>query len=601
MKGAKLTNIGGHTLSGDGMTVNGGIFLNDGFTSSGEIRFPGANIDGQFAMNGATLANPLGRTLNADGATVRGDVLLNDKFSSDGEIGFFGATLSGTLLMTGAALTNSCGKTLSANCAQITGGVFLDREFSSNGEIHILGATIGGQLSMRGAKLTTGNRNTLAADGATIGGGVFLDRKFTSNGEIRLLGATISDQFSLNGATLTTTTGTTLNADRITITGRADFNEGFTSNGEIRLPNAKIDGQLAMRGAKLHSDSGNTLNIAGATITGKVLLDGGFRSCGQIRLTAATIGGDLEMDGVLTHVRETINADQATVIGNVLIHREFETKGSLSFRQSKMLGLQLKTKSKVELLAVGANLGLLRDELSSWAPASSLSGAQYSTDPIAISPTDVASRIEWLETITFSRSNWKQLEKIYREQGHPKAADDVAIGMLVKQRSLNKGCSRIINPFDWLFEKFAGYGYRPLRSVVSLAVLIVIVFASLAWPAGRAAMTASAAFGPTYVAGGPKTEAFELRTIEIDDRCGDGTVRCFNAFLYSFDLVVPFVDLGQVDTWHPDAHRRYSWMTDQKLHIGSIMSWLLPIATLLGWIFSTFGLTGITRLGNRPY
>jgi hypothetical protein len=551
-------------------------------------------------MDGATLTNPGRKTLNADGATIKGDVFLRGKFKSDGEIRFFGATLGRTLLMTGATLTNSCGKTLSANSAKIAGGVFLDGEFTSNGEIHIPGATIGSQFSMKGAQLISSTRKTLIADGVTIGGGVFLSCKFSSNGELRLLGATINGELAMNGATLANTTGITLNADRITIAGPAGFIEGFTSNGEISLRGAKIDGQLAMRGAKLRSNSGTALNFARATITRQVLLDCGFTSCGQICLTRAAIGGNLEIDGILTTIGNTISADQVTISGNVLIGSQFKSSGTLSFRQSKMAGLWLHPESKVEMVATDAKLGLLQDNIEMWASTSDLAGATYTTDSTASSEAGVAKRVEWLKAITFSRSNWQQLEKVYREQGHPKAADYVAIGMRVRQRSFKKGCSRIVNPFDWLFEKLAGYGYRPLRSVISLTGILLFVFASLLCPAGRTAMTASAAFGPTYAAGGPKTAAFELRTVEINDRCGDGTVRCFNAFLYSIDLVVPFVDLGQVDTWHPDAHRRYSWMNDQKLHIGMIMSWLLPIASLLGWIFSTFGLLAVTRLGNRP-
>lgn len=132
----------------------------------------------------------------------------------------------------------------------------------------------------------------------------------------------------------------------------------------------------------------------------------------------------------------------------------------------------------------------------------------------------------------------------------------------------------------------------------------MLVFVPLAIPSGgRQSMTESTAFGPTYAAGGTKTTMLELETVNIHDRCGDGTVRCFNAFLYAVDLVVPLVDLGQINTWHPDAHRgpqSPNWRGQEHLQVGAIMAWYLPIMSLLGWALSTIGLLTITRLGNRP-
>jgi hypothetical protein len=40
------------------------------------------------------------------------------------------------------------------------------------------------------------------------------------------------------------------------------------------------------------------------------------------------------------------------------------------------------------------------------------------------------------------------------------------------------------------------------------------------------------------------------------DACGNGQVRCFNAFLYAIDTVIPLVSLGQRTTWYPDAPPR---------------------------------------------
>jgi hypothetical protein len=60
--GAKLTNPSGAALSGDGLTVDGDVLLDDGFTATGAggtgaVRLPGAHIGGPLNCRGAKLTN----------------------------------------------------------------------------------------------------------------------------------------------------------------------------------------------------------------------------------------------------------------------------------------------------------------------------------------------------------------------------------------------------------------------------------------------------------------------------------------------------------------------------------------------------------------
>jgi hypothetical protein len=458
--------------------------------------------------------------------------------------------------------------------------------FESNGEIRLVGTNIGGQLAMRGAKLTNPDGNTLAADGATITGDIFLDNGLESNGEIRLLGTNIGGQLTMSGAKLTNPDGNTLAADGATITGDIFLDNGLESNGQIRLLGTNIGGQLTMSGAKLTNPDGKTLNAGRATITGGVsFVD--------------------YSEGVARVLDPKDQRASTTDSGGAVHGRHFTTNGSLSFNQAKLLGLCLLTESPVRVLAVGANLGMLQDAPISWSPDSDLSGATYQIDPTSASWLNVGNRIRWLGSMTeFSRSSWQQLERAYRDHGNREAANDVAIAMRVKERDLRKGrWAGSRNLLSKVAEKLTGFGYRPERSLFALLALLALVFVPLAIPFFRESMTASTAFGPTYAAGGPKTKTLELKTVDINDRCGEGTVRCFNAALYAIDLVVPLVDLGQVDTWHPDAHRgaqSANWRGNEHFQVGAIMSWYLPIISLLGWALSTIGLLTITRLGNRP-
>lgn len=81
--GATLTNsIGsGPTLAADGMTVGQDVFLDDGFTATGNsdlgvIRLTGARIDGQLVCMDASLTSTTGPAMCTDGLTVGQDLLL---------------------------------------------------------------------------------------------------------------------------------------------------------------------------------------------------------------------------------------------------------------------------------------------------------------------------------------------------------------------------------------------------------------------------------------------------------------------------------------------------------------------------------------------
>ncbi len=61
MSGAKLLTSTDTTLNAAGATINGQVFLNDGFDSNGEIRLSDANIQGFLSMRGAKLTTTTGK------------------------------------------------------------------------------------------------------------------------------------------------------------------------------------------------------------------------------------------------------------------------------------------------------------------------------------------------------------------------------------------------------------------------------------------------------------------------------------------------------------------------------------------------------------
>ena len=56
-------------LRADGLTCRANVFLKDGFTSTGEVRLPGAAIGGDLTCSVGRFKNPRGVALNAEGIT----------------------------------------------------------------------------------------------------------------------------------------------------------------------------------------------------------------------------------------------------------------------------------------------------------------------------------------------------------------------------------------------------------------------------------------------------------------------------------------------------------------------------------------------------
>ncbi len=403
-RGAKLrVKEGTNALFADGAEIVGDVFLDkqegsgpdEGFESTGAIRFPGAKITGQLNCRGAKLRVKEGTdALVADRAEIGGSVFLDEQFESTGAIRFPGAKITGGLSCSGAKLRVQEGtNALVAQGAEIGGDVFLDKQegsgpdegFESTGAIRFLGAKITGQLSCRGAKLRVKEgTDALAADGAEIVGDVFLDKQegsgpdegFESTGTIRFPGAKITGQLNCSGAKLTPKQGDALDAENAEIGGSVFLDEQFESTGAIRFPGAKITGGLSCSGAKLRVQEGtNALVAQGAEIGGGVFLDmqegsgpdDGFESTGTIRFHGAKITGQLSCRGAKLRVKEgtdALAADNAEIVGDVFLDEQFESTGTISLPGAKITGglscsgAKLRVKEGTDaLFADGAEIG----------------------------------------------------------------------------------------------------------------------------------------------------------------------------------------------------------------------------------------------------
>ena len=284
--GARLTNDSGPALIADGLHVDGDVF-GGGFIATGDgelgaVRLPGAHIVGQLNFNGAELANQNGPALIGDGLRVDGGLVLAEGFTGSGTyerraLRLPGAHIGGQLNLDGATLINPAGPALIADHLDVSGGVFLDEftatGYGEDGVVRLPDAHISGQLNLDRAELTNSAGPALIGDHLRVEADMFAEGLMATghcqDGAIRLADAHIGGQLNLSLAKLTNQTGRALIGDHLRVDSDM-FAEGLIATGHcqdgaIRLADAHIGGQLNLSLAKLTNPAGPVLDLEDAT------------------------------------------------------------------------------------------------------------------------------------------------------------------------------------------------------------------------------------------------------------------------------------------------------------------------------------------------
>jgi hypothetical protein len=207
---------------------------------------------------------------------------------------------------------------------------------------------------------------------------------------------------------------------------------------------------------------------------------------------------------------------------------------------------------------------------------------------------DASTRCRWLaRQAVFDSGPFEQAARVFRQHGYTNEAERILIAQRRQARRLLRGRRTVARRMlDTVYGVTVGYGYRPGRVLWLLAVLLIVVTASLELPAARATMRATSPTGAVYTTRGPLVPpdlpASAGRASPPIDSCGDGQVRCFSPALYAIDTVIPLISLDQRSTWYPDSSIKY----------GELMQWGLNISAILGWLLSSIFVLSLTRLAR---
>ncbi|GAA3537150.1 hypothetical protein [Kribbella ginsengisoli] len=576
LAGCQLVPRNGRALDLAEATIGGSLFINDSPRHAplirGRLELGRASINGRVLVREATLSAPaagVGRhhynakdpaqrlAIVAQGASIRGELSIDEKTSVDGGITFAGAAIGGGILIDGATIHNASDVALDLTHAEI-GSKLSAVAANIHGTVDLDGAEVAGPLDLTRAEIGRPvRRYCLTAIRAVV------------HGDVRLVDAKIGGTYPA------------------TIPG---------GSGGVGFRGAELRGMFNAEGAQVVSPGDKSLNLHQARISGNLRLCNGFRSIGFVALNRALVEGRLRCDGGTFewHPREagdsrlTERNDRAVAFESI----------SATFRGGVGLGWSIVgavdfTDARTTYLADGpAQDWPLHD--------SYLSGFKYeryaSISMHGSGEWGWKARVRWLRDRDPAASDepgdtgpWEQAAQILKNHGDSTGSEQILVAYqrTKRQRRVGWARSRLLRGLDRIFNDwFRGYGYRPLRALIPLALLVIAVAGPLLPARESQVMRATDPSGVVYTPRG------ELSLVESGQQpgetCGKGKVRCFNPWLYAVDTVVPIVDLKQRSTWSPSSDAGGAWM----------LAWF-NVATLAGWAVSSLLVVGLAKAGSR--
>lgn len=348
-----------------------------------------------------------------------------------------------------------------------------------------------------------------------------------ADGTVTLIGAEIASRVNLAGAQLGGgTSGITLNADGASIRRRFILDQARI-HGEVSISSVSLGSRLLLRGARIENPHGTALRLSPVDVAVDLLCTG-MTASGRIDLTGARIGRRLDF----TQAR-------VTNPGGVALDARALQAAEVSLATAEPV------QGAVDLSH--ARLGILRDTPPNWPGELRLAGCSYE----ALEPhLPARQRLAWLarDQASHSPQPYEQLAAWYTAAGQPTEARRVLYAAERRQRTAKALPSRA---WSFLQDITVGYGYRPERAALWLSALLII----------GSATYAAAPPPPLNSAGAPH----------------------FNPVIYTLDLLLPVVDLGQKHAFNPAGAEQ----------------WLSYILIAGGWVLVTTIATSIARILTR--
>ncbi len=494
---------------------------------------------------------------------------------------------------------------LQADAAEIGASVFLTDNFRAFGAVSFVRTKLLGRLGCWNGFFLNPDDVALDADSSTTANSVFLSGAFSAFGRVNFADASIDGNLDCQNGLFTAPGFDALNADRCVIKGSVFLRRDpllpgadFRSDGDVTFKHAKIGGDLCVGpGAEVEC----------------LTLDGARLDALDIKPDSLPPAGGLWLDGCV--YRRLGESSQTAQYGLALLNCQPKVFRSAQLRPQPYLQMaSVLTSTGLQgegnyILMTLASLKLWRRDLPlspSYIKRVALNVYYYSRAEFSYYWSFLAGAFQALNRRQdFSPYYLKKNRARYRRR------------ILGVGAYLNEGTNLLLWPIRFVLWATAGHGYRPFRAVIWLVV--VWLFGAVVFDTAREQrlIAPTASLSQSSSPTGPSPP--------------------FNAAVYSLDVLLPVLDLGQERSWHPiqptetraPSYPQYAagplsvldraaaftrglgsnWMTAavrglRAWFAGLIRANFTPawlwIEILLGWALATFAVGGYTGLIRPP-
>ena len=513
---------GTEAVAATGFAVDGGLECR-GLNSRGTIDMEIAVITGSLDLTGARITCPGQRALILDRAVI--GRLDCRRMIIEGEMRMHNSRIGASMILTAARLDNPAGVALSAGGLNAAGGLFLNEGFTAAGEVRLYGANLAANLTISGGTLRNQDGIALNLNRASLS--IVHGADVMCEGQVSLIGARIASDIDLENSHLAgSRANPALVADRASIDG-ALILAGSRAQGEVSLRTVRVGQRVLLAESQLGNPGEIALRLSRAQVGADVFCDK-MTCAGRIRAAGATIGGEFSLKDVQITDADGIALDAAGLeSGELSLLLAEPAEGLVDLRHS--------------------HIKILRDDPDHWPSTLCIDGLTYE----ALEPRLAArQRLQWLarDPGGYQPRPYVQLAAYYTIIGQPAEARQV---MYASERIRSRAKTPLARTWNVLQDLTIGYGYQPWRAVAWLALLLTtgsIIFA----------ITPPPPLGPD-------------------------TAPHFNPVIYTLDLLLPVVDLGQKHAFNP----------------GGAEQWLSYLLVAAGWLLVTTVAAGAARILSR--
>jgi hypothetical protein len=456
--------------------------------------------------------------------------------------------------------------------------------------VPVLRAAIIDSLFLDGSRLPGLQADRLEARGSvSMKGSAF-------TGAVRMIGARLGGTLEADGVTLEWPGETALDVGGIEVRGNVLL-RGARVKGSINLSSSRLGGGINAAGVHIERPGEIALNGDALAAEGDFVLSGA-NIAGETRLLSVRLGGDVNCTAVtLTQPAGfALRLNHAAITGAFVLREEAKVDGVLDL--------------------TAATIGAIDDDRQSWPAPENLLLNRCQYGAFIGGPVDAKSRLDWLgrqAPARWATDFWPQpyehLSTVFSDMGHDEDAREVLVAKERLQRRARRGRTRsgpmrfLLTLGDGILKVTVSYGRQPL-----FALIWILLF----WVVGIGVFFFAYKTGAMMPSSPVMLRSLEWTMCNLPDtqerympssgqswqgraRPGETQLTCFlnqpeassypefNAGMYSLDVLLPVLSIGQKDYWRPNSMKPGGTFALRYFFFHSIIGWAFGLLAVAGF------------------